>query len=125
MCRYVLGACVGGGLDPLRTNHGDTGPITPVGKAALRNLGNQWPEIGNLGQTLSGKRLEEEFEPVRLGMWATSDSPLCLSKLYRKKGDREVVSKGRTQTHTSHRPPTGHTCARGSTCVILLPSQQP
>lgn len=95
------------------------GPGTPVRKAALRNLGNQWPETGSLGQVLSRERLEKESRPARLGTWATSDSPLCLSTLCRKKRERLQARVGPRHT-TVHGPPTGHTCARGSTCVPVF-----
>lgn len=42
VCSGSMHAC---GLDPLRENHGDTRLITPGGKAALRKLGNQWPDV--------------------------------------------------------------------------------
>lgn len=76
-------------------NHGDTGLTTPVGKAALGSLGNQWPDAQRVpaelpgawgGQTSHGERSGREPRPARLGTCATSDSSMCLSKLYGKKG---------------------------------------
>lgn len=80
------------------------GPGTPVRKAALRNLGNQWPETGSLGHILSRERLEKESRPARLGTWATSDSPLCLSTLCRKKRERGCKQGWGpdTQQYTDH-----------------------
>lgn len=92
------------GPDTLRVNHGDMGPGTPVRKAALTNLGNQGPETGSLRQILSGERLEKESRPARLGTWATSDSPLCLSTLCRKKRERGCKQGWGTDTrqYTDH-----------------------
>lgn len=116
------------GLGPLRANHGDKGLITTVGKAALKSLGNLWPDAQRIPQSCWEPRADFKWRkrrsgrkrrPARLGTWATSDSPLCLSKLYRKDGKRECSWAREGHRHTTlHHPPTGHTCARGSKHVI-------
>lgn len=108
------------GPDTLRVNHGDMGPGTPVRKAALTNLGNQGPETGSLGQILSRERLEKESRPARLGTWATSDSPLCLSTLCRKKRERGCKQGWGTDTRQYTDHTEDNACARGSTCVLVF-----
>lgn len=106
-------ACSGSMLDPFGTNHGDRGLTTPVGKAALRSLGTQWPDAHRVpselpgawgGQPLHGEKSGRKPRPARLGTCTTSDSPMCLSKLYRKEG-KSAYEHGRdtdTRHHRAH-----------------------
>lgn len=120
-------------LDSLRTNHGDMGLITPVGKAALRSLSNRWPDaqrvpselLGHLEQTLSGERLGQNPDQQGWGCGPHPTHPFASASCIGRK-ESEPGSKGGIQTHdiiqTTH---WTYLCQRLHICYLFNPLNSP